>query len=104
MFYNILTGKKAIEERKKGNEKKCGASSVGASQRSKDEQGKLITAMVNAQRNVGNINSLSYPKNGSTRNRNTASINHSPPPTQIPMAGSSEASALTFDHLGNIIE
>ena len=96
--------KKAIEERKKGSEKKRGTLSVGASQRSKDEQGKLITPVVNAQRNVGTINSVSYPKNGSTRNRNTAYILRVTPPTQVFMAGSSEASALTFDHLGNIVE
>ena len=60
--------------------------------------------MVNAQRNVETINSVSYPKNGSTRNRNTASILRTTPPTQVSIAGSSEASALTFDHLGNIVE
>ena len=60
--------------------------------------------MVNAQRNVGAINSVPYPKNGSIRNRNTASIPRTTPPTQMSMAGPSEASALTFDYLGNIVE
>ena len=36
--------------------------------------------------------------------RNTASILRTTPPTQVSIAGSSEASALTFDHLGNIVE
>ena len=109
MSYNILIGKGLLKkerkkERKKGSEKKRGTLSVGASQRSKDEQGKLITPVVNAQRNVGTINSVSYPKNGSTRNRNTASILRTTPPTQVSMADSSESSVFTFDYLGNIIE
>ena len=80
---------------------------MSASQRSNDEQAKLITGLVNAQRNAGAIASTIYPQAGSSRNRNTpAAIRNipTPSPAQVSIPGSSDASTLTFDHFGNIIE
>ena len=95
---------KAIEERKKERDRRRNTSAVGASNRENDEQGQLITAVVNAQRNAAAISGVVYPQNGSSRNRNTASLNRNAPPPQVSTNASSEASVLTFDHLGNIVE
>ena len=95
---------KAIDERKKDRDRRRNTSAIGASNRDNDEQGKLITAVVNTQRNAAAIGSVVYPQNGSSRNRSTASLNRNTPPSQVSTNGSSEASVLTFDHLGNIVE
>ena len=94
-----------MKERKKERAKKRNASSLETSseQRTNDEQGALITAVVNAQRNAAAANaSVNYPQNGSSRRTNAATRGN--PPTQVSTNGSSEASVLTFDHLGNIVE
>ena len=95
---------KAIDERKKERAKRRNTSAIEASsERTNDEQGALITAVVNAQRNAAAISaSVNYPQNGSSRRANAAT--RSNPPAQVSTNGSSEASVLTFDHLGNIIE
>jgi hypothetical protein len=95
---------KAIEERKRKRDDRRNNSSAKSTKRSEEEQGKLVTAMVNAQRNAAAVNGTIYPQNGSSRNRNTASANRNAPPPQVSTNNSSEASVLTFDHLGNIIE
>ena len=98
---------KAIEDRKRNSEKKRNASTMSASQRSNDEQAKLITGLVNAQRNASSIANVIYPQAGSSRNRNTAAAMRNiptPPPAQVSVPGSSDASTLTFDHYGNIVE
>ena len=100
LYCNILIGKRLLKkERKKGIEKRRSTSAVGASQRSNYEQGKLITAVVNAQRNTEAVSSVVYPKNGSSRNRNTTSILRTTAPCQVSIANSSESSALTFVQL-----
>ena len=95
---------KAIDERKKERAKRRNTSATEASsKRTNDEQGALITAVVNAQRNAAAVNAgVNYPQNGSSRRTNAAT--RSNPPSQVSTNGSAEASVLTFDHLGNIVE
>jgi hypothetical protein len=95
---------KAIEERKRKRDDRRNNASTKAAKRSEEEQGKLVTAMVNAQRNAAAVNGTIYPQNGSSRNRNAAAAGRNVPPNQVSTNNSSEASVITFDHLGNIVD
>lgn len=96
---------KAIEERKKECDRRCNTSAIGAANHENDEQGKLITVLVaKAQRNAAALSGVVYPQNRSSRSRNNSSLNRNTPPPQVSTNGSSEASVLTFEHLGNIVE
>ena len=104
--------KKAIEERKKERNKRRETSAIGSGAQNDIERGRLVTAMVNAQRNAASATSAAtYPQNGSSRNRIMSSTNRGGPPSlpprppnQVSVNGTSDASVITFDHLGNIVD
>jgi len=96
--------KRAIEERKKNRDGRRETSTVNSAADAEAERGLLVTAMINAQRNAASTNTATiYPQNGSSRNRNTSSSSRGGPPSNVSV-GASDASAITFDHLGNIVD
>ena len=96
--------KRAIEERKKNRDGRRETSTVNLAADTEAERGLLVTAMINAQHNAASANMTTiYPQNGSSRNRNTSSSSRGGPPNNVSV-GASDASAITFDHLGNIVD